>query len=420
MDPAGRITSIKGVTLEYDKRGRVIAVRRHSGTDTLVDRFRYDERHRRYARFKEMNGAPSGNEFYAYEGDDLIAVLNDGGALRESYLFDGIDHPLRLKRSGGSTYYELDLASNVRRLRGTGGADAGGYRYSAFGLSRLNDPATPAPTVDQPLRWKGRWFEGHSVDLYDVRARWWNPTNATFLTIDELAYQDPTGTLWTWPGQNPIALTDPAGRGVPLLLLGAGFTILAMGAAAPSDSAQAPPDPLQMAAAVPGVGAAAGRLVGQLVRWAAEGLTALRGAVSLGRGAKVVCPPSPPALPRPPAQPYVIGSGRGAPPRTHGPYIHGINKGGLDAIIREQQMIATDARGVAGGVPAVRAYTHSLDGLGAYPSTDFLEFTTAAPPSGVNPGQSSVWWSMEEGARLDIRITRIAHPDGSVTILELE
>jgi RHS repeat-associated protein len=212
MDPAGRITSIKGVTLEYDKRGRVIAVRRQSGADTLVDRFRYDERHRRYGRFKETNGASSGIEFYAYEGDDLVGVLDNGGAVRESYLFDGIDHPLRLKRAGASTYYEFDLASNVRRLRGAGGADEGGYRYSAFGLSRLNDPATPVPSLDQPLRWKGRWFEGYGLELYDVRARWWSAATAAFLGIDEFAYHDGSGSLWAWPGQNPVAFSDPTGH----------------------------------------------------------------------------------------------------------------------------------------------------------------------------------------------------------------
>jgi hypothetical protein len=54
-----------------------------------------------------------------------------------SYLFDGIDHPLRIARPGVATtnyyYYEVDLAGNVRGLRASGGASLGGYRYSAFG-----------------------------------------------------------------------------------------------------------------------------------------------------------------------------------------------------------------------------------------------------------------------------------------------
>jgi hypothetical protein len=98
-----------------------------------------------------------------------------------------------------------------------------------------------------------------------------------------------------------------------------------------------------------------------------------------------------------------------------GPYTHGLNKGGLSNIVAEQQLVATEARGVAGGESAVRAYTSSLDKLAPYPSTDFIEFYTQHAPT-PNPGQRSVSWPMDPGSRLDITVTRIAHPDGSLTI----
>ena len=149
-------------------------------------------------------------EFYVYEGTDRIATLDGTGAPKELFLFDGIDHPLRITQAATSTtaYYELDLAGNVRALRASGGADLGGYRYTAFG-----ETVEDTTTVEQPLRWKGRW---HSVvagiEVYDVRARQWAPELGVFLSVDEFEFHDPKWTLWSWPNQNPLRFLDPTGR----------------------------------------------------------------------------------------------------------------------------------------------------------------------------------------------------------------
>jgi RHS repeat-associated protein len=111
-----------------------------------------------------------------------------------------------------STYYELDLVGNVRRLRSANGNDLGGYRYTAFGTAFPADTVTPAASISQSLQWKGRWFEGAAGGAYDVRARWWSPVTGTFLNLDEYEYHDPTSSLWGWPGQNPARLRDPRGR----------------------------------------------------------------------------------------------------------------------------------------------------------------------------------------------------------------
>jgi len=107
-----------------------------------------------------------------------------------------------------AAYYEVDLAGNVRRLRGPGGTARGGSWYTAFGKT-LEDTAT----LEQPLRWKGRPHEiVGALELYDMRARVWAPELGTFLSIDEYRYHHSTSTLWGWPGQNPIRWSDPDGR----------------------------------------------------------------------------------------------------------------------------------------------------------------------------------------------------------------
>ena len=124
------------------------------------------------------------------------------------YLFDGIDHPLRIKQGATIAYYEIDLAFNVRRLRASGGVDLGGYRYTAFGQTK-----TDTTTLAQQLRWKGRWASAVAGGIYDVRARQWAPELGVFLSIDEYEFHDMKSTLWGWPRQNPMAFADPQGRG---------------------------------------------------------------------------------------------------------------------------------------------------------------------------------------------------------------
>jgi RHS repeat-associated protein len=187
-----------------------------------------------------LRGTP---EFYLYDDVHRVAVVNrtavfPQGLIAMSFLYDGIDHPLRLGGTGvlGATtpespfvsysagphavaYYELDLAGNVRRLRAPGGADLGGYRYGAFGATRED---TVQPSIfgiindldKQPLRWKGMWrFDlGAGTELYDARARMWSPALGSFLSVDEFDFHDPTSTLWAWPNQNPITFSDPFGR----------------------------------------------------------------------------------------------------------------------------------------------------------------------------------------------------------------
>ena len=76
----------------------------------------------------------------------------------------------------------------------------------------------------------------------------------------------------------------------------------------------------------------------------------------------------------------------------HGPFTHQINKGGLDAIVRDQQLISTTGRYGDEAVPAV---THEF-------------FQPLA-----DGGNGWVYRYKPEGERLDVIITRIAHPDGS-------
>jgi RHS repeat-associated protein len=98
-------------------------------------------------------------------------------------------------------------------LRASGGADLGGYRYSAFGVTYPEDAGTPGPTVDQPLRWKGRPFLSVGGGVYDMRARWWSPRLGSFLSADDFDSYDVNSTLWGWANQSPTRWSDWTGNG---------------------------------------------------------------------------------------------------------------------------------------------------------------------------------------------------------------
>ncbi len=216
LDGGGRVTSLNGVTFSYDYFNRVTGTKYTSGGNTVTETYGYDSFLRRVQRLHtETSPASSTSTFYVFDGADMVATLAQGGTLQDAYLFDGVDHPLRLLRGASSYSYEVDLAGNVRRLRDNAGGDLGGYRYTAFGGQFAPDTQTPAPVVVQPWTWKGRWFESAIAGgVYEVRARWWNPAMAQFLSLDSYRYTRESATPWSWPLQNPVRWRDPTGHDV--------------------------------------------------------------------------------------------------------------------------------------------------------------------------------------------------------------
>ncbi len=239
LDAGGRITSLAGQPVSFDARGQLTGA---AGASFVYNAHgeRVQMNTRRGGEARQLKLAYEAGHVASVIGSDRIPARNDSGyelfeeVPLEKFLYDGVDHPLSYSRLGyvadvsrdarggvhvgcctvdrvDVAYYELDLAGNVRRLRAPGGADLGGYRYTAFGKAYPADAGTPAAQVEQPLRWKGRWWNELS-GTYDMRAREWSPELGVFLSIDGLGYFDTKSTLWGWPEQNPIRYSDPSGN----------------------------------------------------------------------------------------------------------------------------------------------------------------------------------------------------------------
>ena len=111
----------------------------------------------------------------------------------------------------------------MRRLHGdaspsTWSGEQGGYSYTAFGktiaASELGGVAPPSPELTQPFQWQGKRLM--APGLYDSRARVWSADLGAFLQPDEYVFLTRSGTLWSWPGQNPFKYRDPSGRAMKL------------------------------------------------------------------------------------------------------------------------------------------------------------------------------------------------------------
>lgn len=81
-------------------------------------------------------------------------------------------------------------------------------------LRRGNRPFATRSASGPLFRWKGRWWSdfGGPDGTYDMRARVWSPELGIFLSADDFGFHDANGTLWSWPNQNPVNLSDPSGN----------------------------------------------------------------------------------------------------------------------------------------------------------------------------------------------------------------
>lgn len=212
LDPGGRVTLLNGITLKYSRRGALIGATRADG---VGEWFGHDADNRRISRTvsQSANNVTTfpNEEYYVWNGAHVTSVVDKTGAVKQSFLYEGVDQPLRLNHPSGRYYYELDLAGNVRALRKTDATSVWTYQYEAFGREITTSNPPPPILADQPLRWKARWWDSFT-GLYDVRARQWSPAIGSFTSIDEFVAFDPRSTAWAWGSENPVRDIDPSGR----------------------------------------------------------------------------------------------------------------------------------------------------------------------------------------------------------------
>jgi len=151
---------------------------------------------------------------YTYNGDGLRAdLLWDEAQNLPTVLADpthtyitGPDGlPVEQTNIAGQTHYYLhDHLSSTRALTDQNGTTLALNDYDPYG----NTNHTTGTTTDNPFGYAGQYTDANTGLQY-LRARWYDPTTAQFLTRDPL--ESVTGEPYTYAGDNPISFTDPAG-----------------------------------------------------------------------------------------------------------------------------------------------------------------------------------------------------------------
>jgi RHS repeat-associated protein len=193
-----------GPTVEYLYNPDGIRVRATvdgNDIDYIIDPYN----HTGYAQvLKEINGVTGTNRVYV-TGLDVVAQAT------------GSDTP---------KYLLYDGHGSVRQLSNNAGAITEKYNYDAYG--NLKNFAG-APSTN--LLYSGEWRD-HHTGLYNNRARWYNPVNGRFNTMDPFGGNDcdPQSLhKYLYAHCNPINAVDPTGQWTVLEILavvGIGLNLL--------------------------------------------------------------------------------------------------------------------------------------------------------------------------------------------------
>jgi len=213
-------------TYAYDAEGDRLSRTTPSGSTT----YGYDQEHRlcwmviSASAQTSCASPPTGASTYTYDGDGLRASKSTGG-VTTSYSWDvsgGL--PLLLQETTSSStnyvygpgglpleqitgttalFYHHDQIGSTRALTDAAGTVQASYTYDAYG-----NLTGSTGTAQTPLRFTGQYRDGED-GMYYLRARYYDPATAQFLSRDRLA--SVTRSPYSYAFENPLTLRDPSG-----------------------------------------------------------------------------------------------------------------------------------------------------------------------------------------------------------------
>jgi RHS repeat-associated protein len=139
-----------------------------------------------------------------------VVQETDGNGITQVSSVLGDDELLAQARSGAVSYYLEDGQGNVRLLTDGNGAITDRYTYDAYG----NLLSSQGTTVN-PYRYTGQQLDS-LTGLYDLRARYYDPTSGRFLSRDTagIDVSNPVEVnRYSYAQDDPINLIDPSGHG---------------------------------------------------------------------------------------------------------------------------------------------------------------------------------------------------------------
>ncbi len=199
-----------GATYTFDVRNRLTQATVGGQTAT----FAYDAMGERIQQV--ANGTTTNYLWDALSpfGDVVLATATGSMTAQSSYVMDGSELLTQNLTQAGTTtqsYYLQDGQGSVRTLTDASGVPTDRYAYDAFGNAYT--PGTSG-TTSNPYRYTGQQFDS-ATGLYDMRARYYDPTQGRFLGRDTsgVALDNPVElNRYAYTANNPINRVDPTGH----------------------------------------------------------------------------------------------------------------------------------------------------------------------------------------------------------------
>ena len=118
-----------------------------------------------------------------------------------------------------SSFYGYDGHGNVRFLANGGGAVTDTYQFDAFGNQIASTGATP-----NTFPYSGEQVDNNVGGFYQLRARWYRPSNGRFLTMDPIEHTSCYGgqcssllfNQYLYANADPVDWIDPTGQQVAI------------------------------------------------------------------------------------------------------------------------------------------------------------------------------------------------------------
>jgi len=153
----------------------------------------------------------AGSSTTQYSWNDSASVANPllleatTGGSSTSYVYGPTGAPLlEILPSGATYYYSGDNLGSTRVLTDASGAVVNSYSYSPYGSL-----SSSTGTVPNPLLYGGQYLDSGS-GLYYLRARYYDPATAQFLSVDPLVQL--TLSPYGYVQGNPVNAVDPSGE----------------------------------------------------------------------------------------------------------------------------------------------------------------------------------------------------------------
>jgi RHS repeat-associated protein len=134
--------------------------------------------------------------------------------MKDSRSYSYGEGPIGIEAGRDSVTFHTDSLGSVVQLSDEKGKLLQSYRYSPYGGDYSSTSSLDAKSDDlNPIRFTGQYLDSET-ELYNMRAREYDPETARFLETDPVSCEEggACGSVYVYVDDRPTVLTDPSGE----------------------------------------------------------------------------------------------------------------------------------------------------------------------------------------------------------------